>query len=181
MTDKLITIAGIADRLAAVTGKPASFHARQTRGFVRSGALVPRAYAGEGTTAAAVFDETGLCRAMILHTLASLTLDFSILEITNRITPEAAISPTRNLDPSARIPNKPEPSDPIAFAIERISAGEKSYLCLSFPVEPFDSVMGGLVGWVSQSPTLPELEKMSIEYRGHIVLPLHTILRPLLS
>src|SRR3954468_2346907 len=107
MKDKLMTVAGVADRLAAVTRKPPSFHARQTRGFVRSNALVPRAYAGEGTTAAAVFDEAGLCRAMILHTLASLTLDFSILEITNRITPKTLIGTTGNLDANTRTLNKP--------------------------------------------------------------------------
>src|SRR6476646_1545587 len=88
---------------------------------------------------------------------------------------------TRNLDPSARTPNKPEPSDPIAFAIERIRAGEKFYLCLSFPAQPSANPLGGLVGWVSPSPEIPEFDQRSFEFRAHIVLPLHTILRPLLS
>src|SRR5712691_1393470 len=97
MTDKLITVGGVADRLAAVTGTPAPVHARQIRGLIRCDALDPRGYAGDGKTAAAVFDEAGVCRAMVLHSLASLGLDFSALAMANRV--------LRNLDPAARTPN----------------------------------------------------------------------------
>src|SRR5689334_3987433 len=113
MTDKLMpTVAGIGTRLAAATGKSPAFHTRQTREFLRIKALVPTAYAGEGRTAAAVFDEAGVCRAMILYTLASLGLDFSLLEVTNRI--RLASGATHNLDPRARNRNKAEPSDAVA-------------------------------------------------------------------
>lgn len=181
MTDKLITVAGVADRLARVTGKPASFHARQIREFIRINALIPRAYAGEGRTAPAVFDETGVCRALVLYTLASLSLDFSVLEVTNRITLETASRVTRNLDPAARTPNAVEPTDAIEFAINRIRAGEEFYLYLNFPTEPLGDILGGLMGWVSPSPRIPVSKKGPVQYRAHIVLPLHTILRPLLK
>jgi hypothetical protein len=178
---RLITVAGVADRLASVTGKPASFHARQLRGFIHSNALVPRAYAGEGRTAAAVFDETAICRAMILYTLASLGLDFSFLEITNRVTLELTSRITRNLDPKARISNTVEPTDAVEFAIERIRAGQHFYLYLGFPTEPLGDALGGLMGWVTPDRRIPDNENSPVKYRAHIVLPLHTILRPLLT
>src|SRR6266700_2843905 len=173
MRDKLLTVAGVADRLAAVTGIPAPVHARQTRGLVRCNALDPRGYAGEGPTAPAVFDEAGVCRAMVLHTLASVGLDFSALAIANRV--------LRNLDPAARTPNVVEPADAVEFAIERIRAGEKFYLHLGFPAWPMDKAVSELMGWLSASPTISDTENGPVKYRAHIVLPLHAILRPLLT
>jgi hypothetical protein len=173
MIDKLITVAGVADRLASVTGKPASFHARQLRGLIRSKAIEPRTYAGEGPTAAAVFDEAGVCRAMVLHTLASLNLDFSLLAIANRV--------TRNLDPAARTANFVEPTDAMEFAIGRIRAGKPFYLHLSFLAWPVEKEAAGLMGWLSPNLTIPAPEKSPVKHRAHIVLPLHTILLPLLT
>jgi hypothetical protein len=170
---RLITVGGLADRFASITGSPSSYHARQLRGLIRSKALEPRGYAGEGRTAAAVFDEAGVCRAMVLHTLASLNLDFSLLAIANRV--------TRNLDPAARTPNVAEPTDAMEFAIRRIRAGKPFYLHLSFPAWPMDKAVSKLMGWLSPNPTISSSEKSPVKYRAHIVLPLHEILLPLLA
>ena len=65
---------------------------------------------------------------MVLHTLASLNLDFTLLGIANRV--------THNLDPAARTANVVEPADAMEFAIGQIRAGKRFYLYLNFPAWP---------------------------------------------
>jgi hypothetical protein len=110
---------------------------------------------------------------MVLHTLASLNLAFSILAIANCI--------THNLDPAARTANVVEPADAMEFAIGQIRAGRPFYLHLSFPAWPVDEKAAGLMGWLSPDPRIRAAEKSPVKHRAHIMLPLHEILLPLLA
>lgn len=168
---KLMAVGGMADRLSKVTGNSPSIHARQLRTQIRGGALKPATYGGEGPTAAALFDEAGLCRAMVLHSLASLNLDASLLSTASGL--------TQSLDDAARTPGKLEPADAMAFAIEKIREEKPMYFHLAFPVWPFDEAFGDIAGHISHTSEIED--SPMIAKRAWIVLPLHTLLKPLLD
>lgn len=178
---KLMTVGSLADRLAALTGNSSAYHARQLRGLIRAGALKPVMYGGEGQTAAALFDEAGLCCAMILHTLASLNLEFDLLAV--------ATIATRNLDPHARKAGAVEPAEALPFAIARIRGGEKMYLQLAMPEWPFDEMFGDVRGRITNKPEIDDVAYDAggnehppiFPARAWIVLPLHRLLKPLLE
>lgn len=166
-----MTVGGMASRLAAVTGQSESFHARQLRGLIRQGALVPAAYGGEGQTAAALFDDAGLARAMVLHVLASLNLDFGMV---------AKAAPfTRNLDSADRPKGKSYPADPMVFAIERIQGDDPSPFYFHVGFEAWPAGEDKLTGYLSSNAEARS--QRPTPKRAVIVLPLHTILGPLFA
>lgn len=171
MTLTPMSISGLAERLAAVTAEPESYHARQLRAQVREGVLQPYARGGEGATAPALFNESGLCRAMILHTLALLGVQTPILRDAS-----AAMSV---VDPRTRKGGAMESSDGIDLAIGRIRAGQDMFLHLDFHDWPGEDGDLRPSGWVSHLPT-PH-ESKALPPVATIVLPLHRTLKPLLG
>jgi hypothetical protein len=178
---KLMAVGGLADRLAVVTGNAPAYHARQIRGLIRAGALKPATYGGEGQTAAALFDEAGLCRTMIVHALASLNLEFDLLAV--------AAATTSNLDPDVRRAGVMEPAEALPLAIARIRKGEKMYFHVAFPEWPYDELFGDVRGRITNKPEVDDVaydidgnEALPIiPARAWIVLPLHRLLKPLLE
>ncbi len=164
-----MTVGGLAKRLADITGRSEDFHARQLRGLIRQKALGPVSYGGEGQTAAALFDEAGLARAMVLHVLASLNLDFGMVAKAERL--------THNLDPRSQPKGKSFPADPMALAIERVRDGKPFFFHVGFPAWPFED--DDPKGFLSEQSEVAS-ERPALK-RAVIVLPLHTILQPLLS
>lgn len=167
-----LAIGGLAERLAKVTGNTAEFHARQMRNQVRSGALKPSAFGGDGATAAALFDDVGIARAAILHAVASLN---PASEFVN-----AAARKLSNLDPLARGKNVVEPSDAVAFAVERLRSGKAMFLHLGFLGWPFNSYFGELVGWISHTRDV-EADPILARAKADVVIDLGPIVLPLIE
>ena len=167
------TVADLAKQLAQVTALSETYHARQLRAQIREGALVSPVRGGSGPTAPALFDNAGVARAMILHTLAMTGLEMPLLRQAGRA--------CEVVNPAARKRNTVEPSDGVALAISRLEADPKAkmYLQLSVSEWPGDEGEMSLGGWISDSaepfdsPVSPSLICIS--------LPLHTILKPVLG
>ena len=168
-----LTVGDLAKQLAKVTDLSETYHARQLRAQIREGALVSPVRGGSGLTAPVLFDDAGVARAMILHTLAMMGLEMPLLR--------QAARAGEVVNPSDRKRDSVEPSDGIALAIARMKADPESkmYLHLSlseWPGEDGDLSFDGYVASTptpSESPILPPL--------AMIVLPLHSILKPVLG
>ena len=168
-----LTVADLAKQLAKITGLSETYHARQLRAQIREGALVSPVRGGSGPTAPALFDNAGVARALILHTLAMTGLEMPLLRQAGRA--------CEVVNPMTRKAGAVEPSDGIALAIYRLKADPKAkmYLHLSVSEWPGDEGEMSLGGWISDlaepfdNPTSPSLINIS--------LPLHTILKPVLG
>ena len=167
-----LTVADLAKRLSKVTGLGEPYHARQMRAQIREGALASPIRGGSGPTAPVLFDETGVARAMILHTLAMIGLEMPLLR--------QAAKASEVLAPWLK-KNGFAPSEGVARALWAISSQKdaKMYLHLSVGQWPGDEGEISIGGWVSDQvepynvPVAPSLIDIS--------LPLHTVLKPLLE
>ena len=168
-----MSVGDLADRLAKATNLSKTFHARQLRAQIREGALTSPVRGGSGLTAPTLFDETGLARAMVLHTLAMIGLEMPLLR--------QASAASGVVDPTSRKGNVVEPQDGMAFTLSRLRADRdaKMYLHLSLSEWPGDDGDLSLGGWVSNSATPAENPVLSPLVM--IVLPLHSILKPVLG
>lgn len=168
-----MSVGDLAARLAKITGNSETYHGRQLRAQTREGALVPSMRGGSGKTAPALFDHTGLCRALVLHVLASrYNQEMPVLKDVPAI--------MATVDPRARKGDTLEPSDGMELAIARVRAGQKMYLHVEFGDWPDPGQEDRAVsGWITESPEVAE--SPVAETLGWIVLPLHTILKPLLA
>ena len=168
-----LTVADLAKQLAKVTDLSETYHARQLRAQIREGALVSPVRGGSGLTAPVLFDDAGVARAMILHTLAMMGLEMPLLRQAGRA--------CEVVNPAARKAGIVEPSDGMALVISRLKADPKAkmYLQLSVSEWPGDEGETSLGGWISdsaepfESPVSPSLICIS--------LLLHTILKPLVA
>ena len=168
-----LSVGDLADRLARATHLSQTFHARQLRAQIREGALTSPVRGGSGLTAPTLFDETGLARAMVLHTLAMMGLEMPLLR--------QASAASEGVDPTARQGDVAEPVEGMALTLSRLRAdtNTKMYLHLSLSEWPGEEGEVSLGGWVSNSAT-PAENPVSPPL-AMIVLPLHSILKPVLE
>ena len=168
-----MSVGDLADRMAKVTHLSATFHARQLRAQIREGALTSPVRGGSGLTAPTLFDETGLARAMVLHTLAMMGLEMPLLR--------QASAASEVVDPKARKGDVVEPGEGMALTLSRLRANTKAkmYLHLSLSEWPREDGDLSLGGWVSNSAT--PAENPVAPPLAMIVLPLHSILKPVLG
>lgn len=167
-----MSVGELAEQLAPITGNSAAFHARQLRAQIREGVLTPSMRGGSGVTAPALFDETGLCRALVLHNLASIGQEMGALK--------DAATAMGNVAPTARKGDTTEPSDGIAFAMNRARNGAEVFLHLEFSTWPATGQEDRSVsGWITDSSLVSDSPIM--RRRAWIVIPLHTVLKPLLG
>lgn len=132
---------------------------------------MPSLRGGSGVTAPALFDETGLCRALVLHALASVKQEMDTLK--------AVATIMETVDPRARKGDVVEP-DGMELAVARIRNGEPMFLHLEFSMWPEEGEEDREVsGWLSNDPT--PTDSAIMPRRAWIVLSLHTILQPLLA
>lgn len=172
MTDlSHLSVGDLAQRLAPITGNSEAFHARQLRAQIRGGALKPSFRGGSGATAPALFDQIGLCRALVLHCLASVKQEMDTLK--------AVATIMETVDPRARRADTVEP-DGMALAVYRIRSSEPMFLHLEFSMWPVEGEEDSEVsGWISNDPT-PN-DSAILPRRAWIVLPLHHVLKPLVG
>ena len=168
-----MSVGDLAEGLAKVTNLSLTYHARQLRAQIREKALVSLVRGGSGLTAPVLFDESGLGRAMILHTLAMMGLEMPLLRQVARA--------GEVVDPTDRKRDTVEPSDGIALAIARMKADPeaKMYLHLSLAEWPGEDGELGLGGYVASTPT--PSESPILPPLAMIILPLHSILKPVLG
>jgi hypothetical protein len=166
-----LSVADLAKRMNAVSGAGEPYHARQIRAQIKEGALQGYGRGGSGLTAPTLFDETGLCRAMVLYTLAMIGLEMPLLR--------QASDAMSVVAPGTRKGDTTEPSDGMSLAISRIRAGEEVYFHLAFGNWPGDEGDLGVSGWISDRSEPTDLKPMP--RIAFVVLPLHTILKPLLG
>lgn len=166
-----LSVGELAQRLAPITGNSEAFHARQLRAQIREGALKPSLRGGSGPTAPALFDDIGLCRALVLHALASVKQEMDTLK--------AVATIMETVDPRARKADVVEP-DGMALAVARIRNGEAMFLHLEFSMWPVEGEEDREVsGWITNDPTPNDSAIMP--RRAWIVLPLHHVLKPLVG
>ena len=85
-----------------------------------------------------------------------------------------------NVAPTARKGDTTEPSDGIAFAMNRARNGGEVFLHLEFSTWPATGQEDRSVsGWITDSSTVSDSPIM--RRRAWIVIPLHTVLKPLLG
>jgi hypothetical protein len=165
-----MTVADIAQQLAAITGQTESYHARQLRAQTRAGVLEPYARGGSGPTAPALYNNASLCRALILYTLTMVGLEMPALEKVI-----AAMS-SLSVDPKSREPNQVERVDGIEWAINRIRTGEAAFLHLEYTAWLSQDGTPRLSGFVSADSN-SEQNELSPRL-AFIVLPLRELLKP---
>lgn len=148
-------IGEMASKIAASDlSAPADYRARQLRGFVQAGILMPTRHKGLGRNAAAEFDETGLCAARLFCTLADWRFDIHTLR-------EAAVwmaAPARKKWP----PNKIHPSDGLPAMVAGLKAGEDWDFVLNF-ARATDGGREIHGGFVHLSPDTPPESRRLVE------------------
>lgn len=172
MTDlSHLSVGDLAQHLAPITGNSEAFHARQLRAQIREGALKPSFRGGSGATAPALFDQIGLCRALVLHCLASVKQEMDTLK--------AVATIMETVDPRARRADTVEP-DGMALAVYRIRSGEPMFLHVEFSMWPVEGEEDReMSGWITNDPT-PN-DSATMPRRAWLVLPLHHVLKPLVG
>lgn len=117
--ETLMTIGEMAERLAAVDGSySAPYLARQIRNLVQRGILEPYSYHGEGRTAAAMFNTTGLCHARLLGVLARMGVPSETLLSARRCMENIDTAALSERGIHSYVPGVPE-------VVKRLKAGER--------------------------------------------------------
>ena len=168
-----MSVGDLAERLTKVTDLSAAYHARQLRAQIREGALVSPVRGGSGPTAPSLFDEVGLARAMVLHTLAMMGIEMPLLR--------QAARRSEGIDIKSRKADVVEPSDGMALAIMRLKADPAAKMYLHLDLSEWPGEKGDLSFGVNVSSTPTPAENAILPPLAMIVLPLHTILKPILG
>lgn len=176
MNNPLHTIGEVAERLAAADGvNSAPYFARQLRSMVQRRILEPVTYQGEGRTAAAIFNEEGICEARLLTALARL--GFS---------PEQQLDAhhcMRNMsDDAFREEMAGKPFRPgLPAAIEGTKRGERWFLVLHMKQERFEHEGdAGISGSFTRKPSFDVLLIQNLSLAS-VVLDCSTLFRGLLE
>lgn len=174
-----MTIGEAAELLARVdTRHSAGYLARQLRTFVQHGALTPVDYRGEGRTAAALFDEVGICAARLLCVAATLGLTAGQLVVVSRL--------FKNMDNEARqhVPAGVPYLPGLPVAIKGVLAAETWFFVVhvaSWADDPDAGDSEGLMGGFTMEPkfTIPcSMEAVSLVFNcealfGQLLNDLH--------
>ena len=157
-----LSVGAAAARLAAVDhAYSPDYLARQLRSFIQRGYLKPAAFRGEGRTAAALLDRSGLAFARLLTVLARFGL-----------TPEQMQAAA---DGFANVDNLPvrRRVEPVEWLLDEVAAGRLWFYELRL------AAGGGRIlgGFVKQS----ELSPFETEALGAILLPVNGLLKGVLE